>query len=73
MKNVTITMNKEIAKWALNESAKRNTSVSRLVDEMQAQKMASDYSFERAKIEALTFKSCGNSSDSYMARDEIYD
>jgi hypothetical protein len=73
MKNVTITMNEDVAKWARIEAAKRNTSVSRLVGEMLAQKMALDDSYERAKIEALTFKSIGTSSGSYMTRDEIYD
>jgi hypothetical protein len=73
MKNVTITMAEDVAQWARIEAAKQNTSVSRLVGEMLAQKMASDDLYERAKSEALTFKSFGTSSGPYMTRNEIYD
>ena len=34
MKNVTVTMDDEVADWARLEAARRNTSVSRLVGEM---------------------------------------
>jgi hypothetical protein len=73
MKNVTITMDEDVAKWARIEAAKRNTSVSRLVGEMLAQKMASDDSYERGKVEALSFKSFGISSGDYLSRNEIYE
>ena len=34
MKNVTITLDSETARWARMEAARRNTSVSRMVGEM---------------------------------------
>ncbi|QKK02935.1 MAG: hypothetical protein HND55_09940 [Pseudomonadota bacterium] len=37
MKNVTITLDPETARWARMEAARRNTSVSRLVGEMLAE------------------------------------
>ena len=39
MKNVTVTMEDSVADWARMEAARRNTSVSRLVGEMLAEKM----------------------------------
>ncbi len=73
MKNVTVTMEDGVADWARMEAARRNTSVSRLVGEMLAEKMRHDDSYERAMREALKFKSIGMSDGRYPTRDEIYD
>lgn len=48
MKNVTVTMEDTVAEWARLEAARRNTSVSRLVGEMLADKMRNDDAYERA-------------------------
>ncbi|MFG6449011.1 CopG family transcriptional regulator [Roseateles sp. BYS180W] len=48
MKNVTVTMEDHVADWARMEAARRNTSVSRLVGEMLAEKMRHDDAYERA-------------------------
>ena len=42
MKNVTVTMEDSVAEWARLEAARRNTSVSRLVGELLAEKMRHD-------------------------------
>ncbi|MDX1643402.1 MAG: hypothetical protein R3244_03480 [Thermoanaerobaculia bacterium] len=42
MKNVTITLSEEVARWARLEAARRDSSVSRLVGEMLEEKMARD-------------------------------
>jgi hypothetical protein len=73
MKNVTVTMEDSVADWARMEAARRNTSVSKLVGEMLAEKMRRDDAYERAMREALEFKSLGVSSGPYFTRDEIYD
>ena len=73
MCNVTITMEDAVADWARMEAARRNTSVSRLVGELLAEKMRHDDAYERAMREALEFKSFGESSGRYLSRDEIYD
>lgn len=73
MKNVTVTMDDEVADWARLEAARRNTSVSRLVGEMLAEKMRHDDAYERAMREALEFRSFGKSEGPYLSRDEIYD
>ena len=73
MKNVTVTMEDGVADWARMEAARRNTSVSRLVGELLAEKMRHDDAYERAMREALEFKSLGTSSGPYLTRDELYD
>jgi hypothetical protein len=73
LKNVTITMEDSVAEWARMEAARRNTSVSRLVGELLAEKMRHDDAYERAMREALEFKSFGPSNGRYLTREEIYD
>ena len=51
MKNVTVTMEDSVAEWARMEAARRNTSVSRLVGQMLAEKMRHDDAYERAMQE----------------------
>jgi hypothetical protein len=46
-------MEDSVADWARMEAARRNTSVSRLVGEMLAEKMRRTDSYERAMHEAL--------------------
>jgi hypothetical protein len=74
MKNVTVTMEDTVADWARVEAARRNTSVSRMIGEMLADKMRHDDSYERAMREWLDrpplFTSAGDTP--YMKRDEIY-
>jgi hypothetical protein len=73
MKNVTVTMEEPVAEWARLEAARRNTSVSRLIGEMLAEKMRHDDAYERAMREALEFRSFGPSTGPYLTRDEMYD
>jgi hypothetical protein len=73
MKNVTVTMEDSVAEWARMEAARRNTSVSKLVGEMLAEKMRHDDAYERAMREVLEFKSFGASDGPYLTREEIYD
>ena len=73
MKNVTVSMDDAVAEWARLEAARRNTSVSRLLGELLAEKMRHDDAYERAMREALEFRSFGTSIGPYLTRDEIYD
>jgi len=74
MKNVTITVEDQALEWARIEAAKRNTSVSRLVGELLAEKMRRDDVYERAyqewRNQPRTWRSSG---PPYPSRDEIYD
>ncbi len=70
MKNVTVTMEDGVAEWARLEAARRNTSVSRLVGEMLAEKMRSDDAYERALQDWLhRERSWVSNGERYPARD----
>jgi hypothetical protein len=73
MKNVTVTMEESVAEWARMEAARRNTSVSRLVGELLAEKMRHDDAYERAMNDWLNRQRSWMSDGSpYPKRDEIY-
>ena len=73
MKNVTITVEESALEWARIEAAKRNTSVSRLVGEMLADKMRHDDAYERAHREwQADQRSWTSAGAPYPTRDEIY-
>ena len=71
MKNVTVTMEDSVAEWARLEAARRNTSVSRLIGEMLAEKMRRDDAYERAMREALEFRPLPIERP-FLTRDEIH-
>jgi hypothetical protein len=74
MKNVTITVEEPVLEWVRIEAAKRNSSVSRLVGEMLADKMRHDDAYLRAyeewKADRVRFDSGGQP---YPKRDALYD
>ena len=47
LKNITITVDEDAARWARIEAAKEDTSVSRLVGEMLRQRMTKEESTRR--------------------------
>ena len=53
MRNVTITLEEEVAKWARIRAAERDTSVSRLVGEMLEEKMHQEDRYEEAMQDYL--------------------
>ncbi len=73
MKNLTITVDDTALEWARIEAAKRNTSVSRLVGELLADKMRQEDAYAQAMRSALKFESWGRSDGPYLSRDEMYE
>jgi len=73
MKNVTITVEDAALEWARIEAAKRNTSVSRLVGELLAEKMRRDDAYERAYQEWKNDTTVFTSTVSYPTREQIYE
>jgi hypothetical protein len=53
MKNVTITLDEKVARWARIRAAERNTSVSRLVGELLQEKMRAEEDYRLAREEYL--------------------
>jgi Family of unknown function (DUF6364) len=56
MKNVTITLDETVARWARIRAAERNTSVSRLVGELLQEKMQEERDYQLAMEHFLAQK-----------------
>ncbi|HNI36605.1 MAG TPA: hypothetical protein PLV93_14480 [Microthrixaceae bacterium] len=74
MRNVTIVLDDETARWARIEAARQDTSVSKLVGAMLQERMRRDDAYERAKRSYLSRKPVplGKKGDRYPTREEIY-
>ena len=74
MKNVTITLEEEVARWARILAAEQNTSVSRLVGEMLREKMIAEKSYQIAMERYLSQppKELKDPAAKYPTREELY-
>lgn len=75
MKNVTITLDEEVAHWARIRAAEKDTSVSRLVSELLREKMVfeDNYHFSMEYYLSQQPRSLKKKGDRYPAREEIHD
>jgi hypothetical protein len=75
LKNVTVTLDPETARWARIEAARRETSVSRLLGELIRREMEGQHSYELA-MERFFAQSPGvHRADgrALPSRDELHD
>lgn len=74
LKNVTITLDEDVARWARIRAAERDTSVSRLVGELLREKMLADQSYEAAMREYLArpARKLRRTAARYPRRAELY-
>jgi hypothetical protein len=74
MKNVTITLDEDVARWARIRAAELNTSVSRLVGEMLQEKMLDDEKYESASRDYLFQRplKLRKSGARYPKREDLY-
>jgi hypothetical protein len=73
MRNVTVSLEEEVALWARIEAARRDTSVSRLLGEVLKQQMAREKSYEKAMRSALARAPFLKSDGRYLRRDEVHE
>ncbi|MBN1418710.1 MAG: CopG family transcriptional regulator [Planctomycetes bacterium] len=74
MKNVTITLDEEVARWARVWAARHETSVSRMLGEMLKQRMIAEEGYQGAMQEYLSRKPVPmKDRGSYPAREELHD
>jgi hypothetical protein len=75
MKNVTITLDEDVARWARIKAAELETSVSRLVGEMLREKMISEQSYESARQRFLSKQpqKLSEPGSSYPTREAIHE
>ena len=75
MKNVTITLDDAVARWARIRAAEKNTSVSRLVGNLLKEKMQEEADYALAMeqylmIQPVALKQVG---DRYHRREELHE
>jgi hypothetical protein len=75
MRNVTITLEDEVARWARVEAARRDMSLSRMVGELLREHMREEQAYDSAMAEYLSRGPTGLKSggDRYPRREEIHD
>lgn len=72
-KNVTVTLEEDVARWARVEAAKLDTSVSKMLGDFLKEKMTEEQSYERAMHYALSRKPFLKTDGRYISRDEAHD
>jgi hypothetical protein len=76
MKNVTITLDEETARWARVHAAEKNVSLSRFVGELLRERMRQSREYELAMQRYLSrgpFKELTGPPEPYPKREELYD
>lgn len=73
LRNVTVTLEEDVAQWARVEAARRDTSVSRLLGELLKERMTAQAGYERAMRRALARKPFLQSDGRYLTREEAHD
>jgi len=75
MKNVTITLNEDVARWARIRAAEKDTSVSRLVGNLLKEKMQeeADYALAMEQYLALQPVALKQVGERYPRREELHE
>jgi plasmid stability protein len=75
MRNVTITLEEEVARWARIRAAEHDTSVSRLVGQMLKERMLEEARYEEAMQEYLarTPQKLKPEGTQYPRREKLYE
>jgi len=75
MKNVTITLDEEVLRWARIRAASRDTSVSRLLGEELRRQMLAEKQYEQAKrrFQSRSPQPLKPAGTSYPDRDSLYE
>ena len=74
MKNVTITLDEDVAHWARIYAARRGTSVSRILGELLQERMLEEQGYEAAMQQYLSAAPrVLSATGRYPTRDEIHE
>ena len=73
VKNVTVSLETDVARWARLEAARRDTSVSKLLGELLKQHMLEQDEYENAMRQALARKPFIKGAKRYLTREELHE
>lgn len=73
LRNITITLEEDLARWARVEAARSDTSVSRYLANILKERMQQNDKYNAAKRRALARKPFLKSNGRYLTREEAHD
>lgn len=73
LRNMTITVEEDVARWARLEAARKDTSVSRLVGEMLKGQMQDSDEYEKSMRSYISRKPFLKTDGKYLTRDQAHD
>ncbi|MBZ5572883.1 MAG: CopG family transcriptional regulator [Acidobacteriia bacterium] len=73
MRNVTITLEETVARWARVEAARKDISVSRLLAGILKERMREKDEYDGAMRRALARKPFLKTDGHYLSREEVHD
>lgn len=75
MKNVTISLDEEVARWARIHAATNEMSVSRMVGEILRRQMLAERGYESARVEFFEVKpqQLSENDTPYPSRDDLHE
>jgi hypothetical protein len=73
LKNVTVTLETDVARWARLEAARRETSVSRLLGAILKQRMLEEDGYDDAMRRSLSRKPFLKTDGRYLTREETHE
>jgi hypothetical protein len=73
LRNITITLDEEVARWARIEAATNDTSVSRLIAALLKDRMLERDHYKVARRRALVRPCFPKSDEAYLTREEVHD
>jgi hypothetical protein len=73
LRNITITLEENLARWARIEAARSDTSVSRFLAEILKERMMRKDDYQSAKRRALARKPFLKTDGRYLSREQAHD
>jgi hypothetical protein len=73
LRNITVTLEEDVARWARVEAAKEEVSMSRFLAGILKQRMAAQDDYSRAMRRALGRKPFLKTDGRYLSREEAHD
>jgi hypothetical protein len=73
LRNITITLEEDLARWARVEAARSDTSVSRFLADILKERMTQKDNYKAAKRRALARKPFLKTDGRYLSREQAHD
>jgi hypothetical protein len=73
LRNVTLTLEESVARWAREEAARQDISASKFLAKILIERMKENDAYEAAQKSALARKPFLKSDGRYLTREEVHD